>query len=66
MKQEVNIINLEYTKTKKVSVCLKTIAFILVIIFATVPMYEFILYYLLPSIDQCTYGIAGTCGCIIQ
>ena len=64
MEQNFDMINLEYVETRKVSIFYKMVAVILTAILTFTPMYEFIPQ-LEPAFDVCTYGIAGSCGCII-
>ncbi|RNC84978.1 MAG: hypothetical protein ED556_10425 [Winogradskyella sp.] len=65
MNQNFNTINLECVEANKVSIWFKIIAFILTLFLVFIPMYELIAYALPSNIYQCTYGIVGTCGCII-
>lgn len=64
MEENVDMIDLEYVETKPTSVFVKLVAVFLVIIFTFTPISEFITQ-LKPVVDICTYGIVGTCGCIV-
>lgn len=63
MKESFNTIRLEYLETNKTSVFVKLVSVFLMVIFMFIPISEFITQFK-PVVAVCTYGIAGTCGCI--
>jgi len=58
MEQNFNTMNLEYVETKKASLFVKIVAFVLAFIFIVVPMYEFLTQFIPFELIKC-----GCFGC---